>query len=80
IWQLAKRNLKVSKMIILPFLLVNVLLFALQYVMISLIGNQFVLERNPYFSTVMAFAAGISFFLALAFILYANNFIQKRRS
>ncbi|KAA9292164.1 FtsX-like permease family protein [Aerococcus urinae] len=80
LWQLAKRNLKVSKMIILPFLLVNALLFALQYVMISLIGNQFVLERNPYFPTVMAFAAVISFFLALAFILYANNFIQKRRS
>ncbi|MHB2046926.1 ABC transporter permease [Aerococcus urinae] len=80
IWQLAKRNLKVSKLIILPFLIVNALLFALQYVMISLIGNQFVLERNPYFPTVMAFAAVISFFLALAFILYANNFIQKRRS
>ncbi|WP_195853711.1 ABC transporter permease [Aerococcus tenax] len=80
IWQLAKRNLKVSKLIILPFLIVNGLLFALQYVMISLIGNQFVLERNPYFPTVMAFAAVISFFLALAFILYANNFIQKRRS
>ena len=80
IWQLAKRNLKVSRLIILPFLLVNSLLFALQYVMISLIGNQFVLERNPYFPTVMAFAAVISFFLALAFILYANNFIQKRRS
>ncbi|MCY3035564.1 ABC transporter permease [Aerococcus sp. Group 2] len=79
-WQLAKRNLKVSKVIILPFLLVNSLLFALQYVMISLIGNQFVLERNPYFPTVMTFAAVISFFLALAFILYANNFIQKRRS
>ncbi|MDK7302257.1 ABC transporter permease [Aerococcus urinae] len=80
LWQLAQRNLKVSKLIILPFLLVNGLLFALQYVMISLIGNQFVLERNPYFPTVMAFAAVISFFLALAFILYANNFIQKRRS
>ncbi|MHC3418425.1 FtsX-like permease family protein [Aerococcus urinae] len=80
IWQLAKRNLRVSKMIVLPFLLVNGLLFALQYVMISLIGNQFVLERNPHFPTVMGFAAFISFFFALAFILYANNFIQKRRS
>ncbi|MHA6602690.1 FtsX-like permease family protein [Aerococcus urinae] len=80
IWQLAKRNLRVSKRIVLPFLLVNGLLFALQYVMISLIGNQFVLERNPHFPTVMGFAAFISFFFALAFILYANNFIQKRRS
>ncbi|RPA55539.1 ABC transporter permease [Aerococcus agrisoli] len=62
-----------------PYFLSIVLLMSLEYIMVSLIGNEYVQTRSYFLPMIMIFAVNISTMLIAIFMFYANNFIQKQR-
>lgn len=62
-----------------PYFLAVVLIMALEYIMVSLIFNDYVQSRHPDLPTIIMMAVFFSTLLAVIFILYANNFIQRQR-
>lgn len=77
--KLALRNLKSNKQIYLPYIFSSIATVAMFYMMVALMGNEFVQTRNaslPMMFTLGAVVIGVFSFL---FILYTNSFLIKRR-
>ncbi|UUX33786.1 FtsX-like permease family protein [Fundicoccus culcitae] len=77
--QLAVQGMVKRRTIYFPYLLALVLIMALEYIMISLMGNEYVLNRHADLPTIIFIAVFFSTLLAVIFIIYANNFIQRQR-
>ncbi|WP_083317410.1 FtsX-like permease family protein [Aerococcus sp. HMSC035B07] len=54
-------------------------MFALEYVVLSLISNDYVRERHAILPTIMGNGAIIGGFFTILFVIYADNFYQKQR-
>lgn len=78
-WRMAFRNLKVLKHLAVPFVLSCSLFLALEYIMISLIGNEYVQHRHEILVMIMTIGSILGALLSIIFILYANSFYQKQR-
>lgn len=77
--KLALRNLKSNKQIYLPYIFSSIATVAMFYMMVALMGNEFVQTRNaslPMMFTLGSVVIGVFSFL---FILYTNSFLIKRR-
>lgn len=77
--KLAVTNIKKRATVYFPYFLSFTLLMGLEYIMASLMTNDFVQERNAQLPTIIAFAIFLSTILITIFTIYANNFIQKQR-
>lgn len=77
--KLAFTNIKKRSTVYFPYFLSFTLLMSLEYIMASLLTNEFVRERHATLPTIMAFARFLSTILITIFTIYANNFIQKQR-
>ncbi|MGY0837529.1 FtsX-like permease family protein [Aerococcus urinaeequi] len=77
--KLAVTNIKNRATVYFPYFLSFTLLMGLEYIMASLMTNDFVQERNAQLPTIIAFAILLSTILITIFTIYANNFIQKQR-
>lgn len=77
--KLALNGIKGRAKVYFPYFLAFTLLMSLEYIMASLMNNEFVRERHTSLPSIMAFALFLSTSLITIFTIYANNFIQKQR-
>ena len=77
--KLAAQGIAKRRTIYFPYFLAVVLIMALEYIMISLISNEYVQTRQAELPTIIMIGVFFSTLLAVIFILYANNFIQRQR-
>ena len=77
--KLAVTNIKKRATVYFPYFLSFTLLMGLEYIMASLMTNDFVQERNAQLPMIIGFAIFLSTILITIFTIYANNFIQKQR-
>ncbi|MDO4772477.1 MAG: ABC transporter permease [Bacillota bacterium] len=79
IWKLSLQSMRSRKQILFPYLLASILLFAMEFVMISLIENDYIQTRHETLPTMMSIAAFISMIFTIIFVLYANRFAFKNK-
>lgn len=79
ILKLVVKNLNAMKRVMIPFIISVSIMLGLQYIMISLIGNDYIQERHSTLPTVMVFSNVITSILTMIFIVYANRFVMKQR-
>lgn len=77
---LAIKNLRVNRVMIVPFILSSSVMLAILYIMRALMNNEYVIKRHSSLPMVMGFGSVIVAIFAFVFILYANRFLVKRRS
>lgn len=80
IWQLSLQNLKAHRKTIIPFILSSSILAGLIYVIVSLINNDYVINRHRVLQPIMIMAAFLSALFTAIFIIYASLFIYKQRN
>ncbi|MDO4671028.1 MAG: FtsX-like permease family protein [Aerococcus sp.] len=78
-WKMAFRQLNSQRHLNLPFVLSSGLMFAMEYIILSLLMNQYVLERHANLIIIVRMGAVICTLLTAVFVFYANNFYQKQR-
>ena len=79
-FKLSIKNIKNNKILFLPYILSSTLMMSILYIMSSLVSNEYIRNRNKQLPIIMEFGVVISFIFVIAFIIYINNFINKKRS
>lgn len=77
--KLAVQGIAKRRTVYFPYFLALVLIMALEYIMMSLITNDYVQTRHSVLPTIVMIGVFFTILLAIIFILYANNFIQRQR-
>lgn len=78
--KVAFRSILSHKRIFFPYLLSIISLFSLEYVLLSLMQNDYVNEFHPDFGTLLAIGVFFSTLLIIIITLYTSNFIQKNQT
>ncbi|WP_195914059.1 ABC transporter permease [Planomicrobium sp. YIM 101495] len=76
---LAIRNIRSNSQLYIPYGISAVAVIAMFYMMMSLIGNDFVQGRSSTLPSLFAFGALVIGVFSAIFILYTNSFLIKRR-
>ena len=78
LWKMIAQNFKMQRHVIMPFILALSIMFATEFILLSLNMNDYVQKRSllPIFIGVGNFFMSV---LGFIFILYANRFMMKRR-
>ncbi|MGV3188428.1 FtsX-like permease family protein [Staphylococcus chromogenes] len=79
ILKLVKRNFIALKTLFIPFILSASIMLGLEYIIISIIYNDYILERHPDLPLFLKTINVILMILTSIFIIYSNSFIMKRR-
>ena len=74
----ALKNLKANKIVNIPYILSTSIMVAILFVMISLLDNKYVMQKDQ-FGTIIVFGSIIISIFTFAIIMYANRFLIKRR-
>lgn len=74
----ALKNLKANKIVNIPYILSTSIMVAILFIMISLLDNQYVMQKDE-FGTIIVFGSIIIAIFTFAIIMYANRFLVKRR-
>lgn len=77
--KLVVRNFKALREIIIPFVIAVSVMFGLEYIFLSLIFNDYLNERSSDLIEIMIYANVLVGMLVLIFVIYAYNFVIKRR-
>jgi len=77
--KLAVQGILKQRTIYFPYFVSMLAIMALEYIMFSLISNEYVQTRHSVLPTIIAMGIFFSSLLAIIFIIYANNFIQRQR-
>lgn len=78
--KLSLRNIKSNKTLFLPYILSSTFMLSVMFIMSSLISNEYVRTRHIHLQFIMGFGMLLSFIFVFAFIVYINNFINKKRN
>ncbi len=78
--KVAFRSILSHKRLYFPFLLAVSLLFSLEYILLSLLQNEYVNEFHPDLGQILGIGVFFSTVLIIIITLYANNFIQKNQT
>lgn len=79
IWKLVLRNFKTLRSMIVPFILASSVMIGLEYIMISLINNEYIQKRHENLPSLIMYANILVGLLSVIFIIYANRFVMKQR-
>ncbi|PKE35117.1 ABC transporter permease [Macrococcoides caseolyticum] len=79
IWKLVVKNFNMLRSIIAPFILAAGVMFGLEYIMVSLINNDYIQKRHETLPMLISYANIIAGILTVIFVLYANHFVMKQR-
>lgn len=74
----ALKNLKANKIVNIPYILSTSILVAILFIMISLLDNKYVMQKDQ-FGAIIVFGSIIIAIFTFAIIMYANRFLIKRR-
>lgn len=75
----AVKNIHANRLINIPFVLSNGIMFLLYNVMVSLESNEYVLTRHKDLVTFIQYGAWLILILAGVFAIYSNRFLMSRR-
>ena len=78
-WKFAFQQLGTLKHLSLPFILSSGSMFSLEYILISLMNNEYVNKRHEMLPMLIKIAIILVTALTMIFVLYANNFYHKQR-
>ena len=79
ILKLVQRNFITLKTLFIPFIITASIMLGLEYIITSIIHNDYILERHPDLPLFLKVINVILMILTSIFIIYANRFIMKRR-
>ncbi|UBH13433.1 ABC transporter permease [Macrococcus armenti] len=79
IWKLVLRNFITLRSMIVPFILASSVMIGLEYIMISLINNEYIQKRHENLPSLIMYANILVGLLSVIFIIYANRFVMKQR-
>ena len=74
----ALKNLKATKIVNIPYILSTSIMVAILFIMISLLDNKYVMQKDQ-FGAIIVFGSVIIAIFTFAIIMYANRFLIKRR-
>ncbi|MFN2101739.1 ABC transporter permease [Finegoldia dalianensis] len=74
----AIKNLKANKIVNIPYILSTSIMVAILFIMISLLDNKYVMQKDQ-FGAIIVFGSVIIAIFTFAIIMYANRFLIKRR-
>ncbi|MSA99188.1 FtsX-like permease family protein [Finegoldia sp. BIOML-A3] len=74
----ALKNLKANKIVNIPYVLSTSIMVAILFIMISLLDNKYVMQKDQ-FGAIIVFGSIIIAIFTFAIIMYANRFLIKRR-
>ncbi len=74
----ALKNIKANKIVNIPYILSTSVLISILYIMMSLLENEYVMQKDQ-FRTIILFGSIIIAIFTFAIIMYANRFLIKRR-
>ncbi len=74
----ALKNLKANKIVNIPYILSTSIMVAILFIMISLLDNKYVMQKDQ-FGAIIVFGSIIISIFTFAIIMYANRFLIKRR-
>ncbi|CAM4232733.1 Putative hemin transport system permease protein HrtB [Abyssicoccus albus] len=77
--KLALKNFKTLKHVMVPFILAVSTMFALEYIMLSMMANDYINTRHKDLPQLMMYANVLVTILSVIFILYASQFVMKQR-
>lgn len=75
----ALKNIRANRLVNIPFVISNGIMFLLYNVMVSLQSNQYVLTRHKDLITFIQYGSWLILILAGVFVLYSNRFLMSRR-
>lgn len=78
LWQLAKRSIAGHKKTYIPFIFTNVLLFAGEYILLSLSSNDYIQERHTALPQLLAIGLILGSLVVLIIAFYTSFFIQNQ--
>ena len=79
LWKMVLKNFKNLSKIIVPFIIASGLMFGLEYIMVSILKNEYIRTRHAELPQVLSFANVLVALLVVVFIIYANRFVMKQR-
>lgn len=79
LFKLVKRNFVALKTLFIPFILTASIMLGLEYILLSIINNDYIAHRHEYLPGFLMYINVIIMILSVIFIIYANSFIMKRR-
>lgn len=74
----ALKNLIANKIVNIPYILSTSIMVAILFIMISLLDNKYVMQKDQ-FGAIIVFGSVIIAIFTFAIIMYANRFLIKRR-
>ncbi|MGX7108047.1 FtsX-like permease family protein [Facklamia miroungae] len=74
----AIKSMKSNKALFLPFSLASIILFALEYIILSLTSNQYIIDRSPALGSILMIGVFFATLLIIIIVLYASSFIRKK--
>ncbi|MCR8968534.1 FtsX-like permease family protein [Facklamia sp. 7083-14-GEN3] len=74
----AIKSMKSNKEVFIPFILASIILFALEYIILSLTSNQYIIERSPSLSSILMIGVFFATLLNIIIVIYASSFIRKK--
>lgn len=75
--KVAFRSMIAHKKLFFPYLIAVILLFSLEYILLSLMQNEYVLEFHSNLKTILGIGVFFATLLIVIITLYTSNFIQK---
>lgn len=79
LWQMVKRSYVTQRHIIIPFIIAVSIMFAIEYILISITQNTYTQKHNSFLPLFAILGNVLMSMLTLIFVVYANNFVIKRR-
>ena len=76
--KLALKSMKSHKRIFGPFILASLVLFALEYIILSLTSNRYVIERSPDLIQILLIGVFFATLLNIIIVIYASSFVRKQ--
>lgn len=77
--KLVVKNFKVLRQIFIPFILATSVMLGLQYIMLSMIANDYIQKRHADLPQLLVYSNILVGILTVVFIIYANRFVMKQR-
>ncbi|WP_414044079.1 FtsX-like permease family protein [Macrococcus sp. EM39E] len=77
--KLVVKNFKVLRQIFIPFILATSVMLGLQYIMLSMIANEYIQKRHADLPQLLVYSNILVGILTVVFIIYANRFVMKQR-
>lgn len=77
--KLVIKNFKSLRQIFILFILATSVMLGLQYIMLSMIANEYIQKRHANLPQLLVYSNVLVGILTVVFIIYANRFVMKQR-